>query len=294
MKTGLSASRATFVGLVALLLPFTAAAQTRLYVQGPGDKYYPVVQMLHGQPCRVEDNHLIPMPDRKLVLGKADEYLPICLKVSGVETHSTGIMARDVWAHTSNTFQFSVTLEVPYLVEGVMVALVLEVEPQGKQISVHDVGRLEPGVARRLTFQVPLEGDHLAGKYSYHMLVGGEEVFTSELSESFRESVLAQMVARRVAEAKQASPAVFFAPEPVYPAGLFRSGIKGQAVVKTRITPRGEPLAPVVVSATQPAFGDAALAAVRLTRFLPRVVDGRALECEVSLPFDFAPPAGKE
>jgi TonB family protein len=47
---------------------------------------------------------------------------------------------------------------------------------------------------------------------------------------------------------------------------------------------------PVVTEATEPAFGEAALQAVREWRFLPKVVDGRRVESQVSLPFSFAPP----
>jgi TonB family protein len=41
---------------------------------------------------------------------------------------------------------------------------------------------------------------------------------------------------------------------------------------------------------TDPAFGEAALEAVRFWRFLPKVKDGRPVEALVELPFSFTPP----
>ena len=73
-------------------------------------------------------------------------------------------------------------------------------------------------------------------------------------------------------------------------AALRKAGVKGKAVVTVRITPQGTVRDPVVESASDPAFGEAALAAVRQWRFIPRVEDGRAVEARVNMPFVFAPP----
>lgn len=45
-------------------------------------------------------------------------------------------------------------------------------------------------------------------------------------------------------------------------------------------------------SATDPAFGEAALAAIRQWRFLPEMKGGLAVEQSADLPFAFVPPAG--
>jgi len=53
---------------------------------------------------------------------------------------------------------------------------------------------------------------------------------------------------------------------------------------------RGAVLDPSVVTATAPEFGEAALAAIRQWRFLPKVKAGRPLETRATMPFDFCPP----
>jgi TonB family protein len=50
-------------------------------------------------------------------------------------------------------------------------------------------------------------------------------------------------------------------------------------------------LDPQVKEASDPAFGESAVVAARQWRFLPRVKNGRAVETQVDMPFDFAPPS---
>jgi TonB family protein len=46
---------------------------------------------------------------------------------------------------------------------------------------------------------------------------------------------------------------------------------------------------PAIKTASDPELGEAALSAVRLWRFFPKVVAGAAVASTVSLPFDFPP-----
>jgi TonB family protein len=56
------------------------------------------------------------------------------------------------------------------------------------------------------------------------------------------------------------------------------------------IAPDGKPTDPVMKSATDPAFAEAALAVVSQWWFLPKVENGHAVASKAELPFDFTPP----
>jgi protein TonB len=77
---------------------------------------------------------------------------------------------------------------------------------------------------------------------------------------------------------------------PEYPKSLRKTGVKGEAVVAMRITRQGVVVEPTIERATDPAFAEATLAAVRQWRFLPQVKGGRPVETAVSLPITFDPP----
>jgi periplasmic protein TonB len=85
-------------------------------------------------------------------------------------------------------------------------------------------------------------------------------------------------------------PKIFVAAAPEYPPSLVSANLRGQAMVAFRIGPNGAVYNPVVQSATDPAFGEAALAAVRVWRFLPAVKDGAAVGIDVVIPVVFEQP----
>jgi TonB family protein len=99
------------------------------------------------------------------------------------------------------------------------------------------------------------------------------------------------MVAKRIAGRPEADPEAFVGPAPEYPASLAKVKGHGKAVVPVRVGADGRIHDPVIKTATDPAFGEAALAAVRLWRFLPRIQGGHPVESKVDMPFEFAPPS---
>ena len=70
-------------------------------------------------------------------------------------------------------------------------------------------------------------------------------------------------------------------------AKLLKTNIAGEAVIALTVSPNGRVLDPQIKRATDPAFGEAALAAARLWRFLPKVETGRAVATTVEMPFQF-------
>lgn len=278
------------LGLVAPL-----AAQNRLYVLEPDGNYHPVLTVSRGRPYIMKQGNLVVAAGQRFALRGVEEYLPVFIAVNHTEAGattmepvSTGPMA-PVLINTE--FHFSAEFDSPNLLEDVFLVLEIEFADGSKSIFLYEVGKLEPRTPHPFSVDVPMDKDWVPGTFQYkiHLFVRGAEVFTSAQPAAYREKMLDRMIIKRLASVKQASPKPFFGPAPEYPEALRKAGVKGKAVVTIRITPQGTVLDPVVESGSDPAFGEAALAAVRQWRFLPSVKDGRAIEAWVNMPFDFDP-----
>jgi TonB family protein len=169
---------------------------------------------------------------------------------------------------------------------------VVEISGEGgdKSLLVREVGDLAPREPVRIAYRAQL--DQKIGPFRYHLHVysNGPEVFSSKLPKGVRERALNKMVAEKLMGMTNSDPQPLVGPQPLYPKTLAEKRVSGSATVSFVVTPAGMIKDPVVTEATEPAFGEAALQAVREWRFLPKVVDGRRVESQVSLPFSFAPP----
>jgi TonB family protein len=278
--------------LTVLSIATPLAAQNRLYVLEPSTgQYHRVLKVSGDQPYIMDHGNLVAAGGRRFALIKAEEFLPFFIAIDRKEVGSTG------WELThfapsvvvNKLFHFSAEFNSPYPLEDVFLALELEFAGEGRNIFVYEVGKLEPWTPRPYSVDVPMNRDVAPFQCRIHLFAGGGEVFTSEQPLGYREEMLDRMISKRVASVQQAGPAPFFSPAPGYPAALRKAGIKGRAVVAVRITPKGAVIDPVVESASDPAFGEAALSAVRGWRFIPRVKDGRAVESRVEIPIAFDP-----
>ena len=74
---------------------------------------------------------------------------------------------------------------------------------------------------------------------------------------------------------------------PVFPRSLGAEIAKGEAMVEVLIDEEGQPRLPRIVSASDPAFGWAALQAVARWRFDPPTLKGLPVVTRVRIPFDF-------
>ena len=116
----------------------------------------------------------------------------------------------------------------------------------------------------------------------------------SAIPEERREAVLDRMIVKRVATLQEADPKVFVGPAPEYPTGLLKTKAKGQAVISVRVGRDGRVHDLQVKSATDPLFGEAALTAARLWRFLPKVKNAKTEESQIDVPFEFTLPGQSE
>lgn len=279
--------------LLGLALAGPLAAQTRLFVQEPDGKFHAVVKVSGSRPFIMENGKEAAAKGQRLALKKVEEYLPIFVAVRNKDARPTNVSVDYAAAPANNSVHFSAKFESADLLTEVFLVLEMQIPNVGKKIFIYEVGQLNPRTPRVFSADLAL-GQYLGtGQVDLHLFVSGSEVFTSELPLAVRDELLGQMIAKRIAGVTQAGLKPFFGSAPAYPAALRKSGLTGEAVVSLRVTAQGTVLDPVVERASEPAFGEETLVAVQQWRFIPRVVDGRAVETKVSIPFAFDPPKAK-
>jgi TonB family protein len=264
------------------------AAQNVLYVEYDGKPC--LVQSAKGlQPCIEINGKLTSVNGHRFALKKIDEYLPVFIAVRNLNVRSTYDTVNGT-GQMNNLMMFNASFETSYRLDDVFLLLDLDVAQAGKVFFLYEVGRLEPNDPKPLSLTVPLASPLGSGQFHFHLFVGGAEALHSEISFFEREASLDRQIAKRIAAVQDAAPKPFIGPVPEYPAALRKSHLKGQAVITIRIRANGSIADPVLKSATNPAFGTAALAAAREWRFLPRVKGGHPVESKVDMPFLFSPP----
>ncbi len=283
-----AARRAALAAIGMLLMIPSLRAQSILLAEHQG-KMYPVRRMYGLRPEIEVDGKTLLAVGSRAAMGHADEYLPLFVSVHHVNVStSTGITPEG--GTLNNKFHFNAQFESPYGLDDVVIALELRFVKGGKSLFLQEVGRLDPRRPRTVSLNIPLTEEMGPGKYEMHLFVGGREILHSGIPVEVREHALDRMVARRIEDVQDEAPKLLVGPAPEYPAHLLRGRTVGTAVVEVLVDRKGRPQSPSVKSATDSAFGEAALEAVRQWRFIPQVRGGRPMEAKVEVPFNFAPP----
>ena len=271
----------------------SAFAQSALCVEHKG-KACPVLKVVRGRAFIKEGDKLVPVEPLRTVLVPQPEFLPYFVAVRNLEVKTSYLRSVQMAGEINNEFHFNATFESAYHMENPFLVLELNMENGGKRIFFQEIGPLAPGHPEWVRVVVALPERLGPGKFKLHIFSDGLEVFHSQQDWAYREGVLNKMVAKRIAGVKDAPPRPFVGPVPEYPAALRKSHANGEAVVTVHITPRGEVLAPKLASASDPAFGQAAVAAVGQWRFLPQVTNGHPVETVANMPFSFEAPADEK
>lgn len=264
--------------------------QSVLLAQHNGSAF-PVVRAKAFRAFVDANGQVVAADGEGLSLRPAAEYLPVIVSLRDL-TATSRYTSTSVGSLSSkrNELGFGAKLVSPYLLKDVF--LVIEIDtPGGNGLFLVEVGTLRPYEPVPVKETVPIPAQLGDVKYQVHVFSAGTEVFNSEMPFDYREAKLDQMVYSRIRDALVDSPAKpFVGPGPEYPASMRGSGAKGEAVVTVHVTARGAVADPVVKAATNPAFGEAAVAAARQWRYLPKISLGQPVESTVEVPFVFTPP----
>jgi len=266
------------------------AAQQALYVDHHGS--FSRVRSFEDNLAQIEeDGVLIRASGSNYALVKTADYLPVFVTVRHMKREFRSASEEALTNNgTSGALYFSAEFEAPSVLKNIFIVLEFTSEDGGKFVFPFEGGTLRPHELKSIVVRVPIADAFDHGKLNLHVFTDGWEVFNPDIPRPDLEAALDSVVAKRIANVQDAPPKPLVGPTPEYPAKLRKAGIKGDAKVSFVISPSGLVLTPELKSASDPAFGEAALAAIRQWRFLPKIKEGRAVETTVTLPFVFSPP----
>ena len=286
-------SRPRNLALLLLVLPLlsqTVAAQHVLVAEDSG-KMFPVCGANGSTPYVRKEGSIVPIAAHGFALREVFEFAPYYVTIRNVNVRTTYLTTNKGTGHFNNDFCFNADLESDYRLEDVYIVIALNSERAGKTLFLWGVGTLEPNRVKGVSIDVPMSEPMGSAHYKVLLFSHGAELLQSLLPFGEGEAAITRMVRFRIKDVHNAMPKFFFGPVPVYPAALEKANLKGQAIVSVRIEQNGEVFDPSVKSATDPAFGEAALRAVKQWRFLPRVKDGYPVATKVDVPIVFDQPS---
>ncbi|HTQ32381.1 MAG TPA: energy transducer TonB [Opitutaceae bacterium] len=278
-----------FIGMAAAL-----HGQVALYVQD--GQSMALVQdarnttLTYTAPLIEKAGKLVEASTRRYALMPLSEYEPIFISVRDFKVSNYQITIVNEPREMNHEFMFSAEFESSYPLDHVFMALELITKKGDKMIYLREIGSLARHEPKVVSTDLPVDASLGLQRYNFHLFVKGREVLCSLMPPEVREKILDQMVARRIEGAADGPPQLFVDPAPAYPESLLAARVTGDAVVRIHIDTHGRVQNPEVVKASDPAFGAAALEAVKLWRFLPMIRHGQPAEIAAEMPFSFAPP----
>lgn len=233
----------------------------------------------------------------KRIIGEGNRYalhpieniFPAFVAVHDLRVKTTAIQLMDTASLINNQFEFTGEFVSATPLKDVFLAMDLTFENGQRSIFIQEIGNLEARISRRLNVAFAMGYPLGSGRYEFHVFSEGVEVLNSMQPFDLRERLLDRLVAKYSAGQPDGLPRPFICPPPEYPAKLAKSKVAGHADVRIRVRTTGAVVDPVLTAASDPAFGDAAIAAVRQWRFIPAMKNGRATEMTVTLPVAFSP-----
>ena len=309
------------IALVLAMSVSRLAAQNLLYIEHDG-KLAPVRRVDGTTPYVLDGGKLTAAFGENYALQPTAEYLPVMVAVGnltfkrhsgGLPNHAPGTIRSGLnlpaansaaarpeptvtgtvgsGGRMNNEFTFSADFESPYSLDNVFIVLAMKTQREGNMLYLHDIGRLDAHRDTHIEITSRMPFPLGATRLTIHIFASGTEVLNSRIPASEREAALDRMVGNRIASVQDADLKPLLGPPPDYPVSLGTTRLTGRAEVSFRVDERGIVRDPKVANASNPAFGDAALAAIRQWRFLPRVKGGHPVGATASLPFLFTPPS---
>jgi TonB family protein len=283
--------------LVFVLLAPRLSAQSWLYVQN-GEKFSLLGKTEGSTPYVWENGQWVADTEGQYFLKPVAEYLPVLVTIEhpyyrrGARAISDNGALDATWLVHGGRFVVNLDLVAPVPLDNVSLMLAFVDAQDQNHLYLYGVGHLDAHQIRHLSIDRIIDNARLISRsrMTPHLFVGGQEVLNTLIPARKRSAALARMVEHRVAALRNADPQPLLGATPQYPAGLPQK-IKGEAIISFRVDTHGRVLDPVVAKATDPAFGGAALEAIRQWRFVPKVRDGVPVESTAQIPFEFEPPA---
>lgn len=285
--------------LVTLAASFSLRAQSALYTIDGDDKLRLVGRVDDRTPYTFEKEkkkYVLPTPSdangkppRRYRLQGVEEFWPAFVNVEVVK----GTFGQEV-ARAANrvlpVFHFTANLATDFPLKDCFIVIAFDSGDLDRKFWVQELKDANLREHKTIAVDIPLPEDTKPGKYEIHIFSQGAEVFNSTMPRETIDAALGKMVEKRTKTAKDARPQLLMSVQPRYPEALAGSKPAGQAVVSCVIAASGQPQKIQLKSASDPAFGQAAVTALSQWWFVPAVVGGKAVDSPAELPFAFTPP----
>ena len=257
-----------------------------------GDKTRIVVAARGTQPLVLNGGKLEVVHANSFALAEGGEYLPLYVAVRPPRVELSSAMCDSTGSEVNKELHLNCELETAYSLEHVFLVIFLN-QTGEKSIFLWEVGQLEPRHPSSVSVVVPMQMNNEPGNYRLYLFSGGRELFHTMMPFGLMDAALNRMIRERIKDVQNSPVTPFMGPAPEYPDALLKKGIEGSVTLSFTIGANGSVSDPAVVEASQPEFGEAALAVIRQWRFLPRVKNGQPVRARAEMPFVFSPPKGK-
>lgn len=276
------------LALLLLVLPMAALAQHTLYMS-QGTKFYPVIRVDRTHPQLEIDGRIegsTQSGQTRMMSNVA--FPPVVIRV--LETDTKFLNGRsDSINHLLKTFTLRAGFNTSAPIDGVFMYLAVATKSGRALTFFHEIGNLEPGKPKFISIDHELGQNFEYDHYSFYLFAAGAELLHTAMPEHELEAGLQKTIRQKLEGVDASGPKQLIAPPPAYPAALRDRKVTGQATISLKIDTNGQAIEPKVVQADDPAFGEAALTALKEWRFIPAVKDGNRVTTTVKLPFKFAP-----
>jgi TonB family protein len=273
---------------IGALLPVASRAQHTLYKR-QGKEWYPVISVLRDHPYLKIGDAIEPSSEGGPTVMRPNEtFAPVIIRVENVEAKFMNMRPQSV-NHLLKGFTLRAGFVATAPIDGVFMYLAVAMKSGIAQTFFHEIGNLEPGKTKFLSVDHDLAENFDYAGYRIYLFANGAEILNTSMAPEVVDRAMHKMIRQQLGTIQTAGPKPLIAPLPPYPDSLRDKKIQGQAVVSFKVTPEGRATEAAVVSADDPAFGTAALAALNDWWFVPAVKDGTPVATPVRLPFKFAP-----
>ncbi len=253
-----------------------------------------VVRAVHyGHPYVEVDKKLRSATGARYGVQKAAIYSPACVTIAHEHVVVRHVEFVDAVGSLNYDMRFMAELTSDRDLENCFVVLELAYAA-GTGVVFEELPNLRAGKMASIDFVFQLAEPVGEGHYTLHLFANGLELLTSKIEPAEIAAQRARTEEFMLRGQPDRNVVASHMVIPIYPHELEAERLVGSATVRCHIDTSGKLVETRVVAATHPAFGEAALAAVRQWQFGPAVKDHHYVESTIEIPFDFKAPSLKE
>jgi len=161
---------------------------------------------------------------------------------------------------------------------------------KARGVAFAEMPDLPAGEMIEINLQFPLAEKLEEGSYRVHLFSDGIELLHTKLPEAYVTKQKQKTAELLAGKTQDWPPILAHKVNPTYPEALKNSRVIGAARVRLHVTKTGDVVSPELINSSDPAFGEAALAAVVKWKFDPALKGRKFVDANVEVPVVFQPP----